>query len=54
MRYQSEAVEALQQASEAFIVTLFEDCVLCALHAKRVTVTSRDMALALRIRGHAL
>lgn len=51
LRFQQEAVEALQSAAEAFVVTLFEDCVLCALHAKRVTVTSRDMALALRIRG---
>lgn len=51
LRFQPAAVEALQEASECFLVTLFEDCVLCALHAKRVTVTSRDLALALRIRG---
>lgn len=53
LRFQQEAVEALQDATEAFVVTLFEDCVLCAEHAKRVTVTSHDMALALRIRGGA-
>lgn len=52
VRFQPAAVEALQEASERFLVILFEDCVLCALHAKRVTVTSRDLALALRIRGH--
>ena len=28
----------LQEAAEAFLVTLFEDCVLCAIHARRVTV----------------
>lgn len=51
LRFRLEAVEALQEAAEAYVVTLFEDCVLCAVHAKRMTVTSHDMALALRIRG---
>jgi len=51
LRFQSSAVEALQEASEAYIVGLFEDTNLCALHAGRCTVQAKDMALARRIRG---
>jgi len=50
-RFQSAAIMALQEAAEAFLVTLFEDTVLCAIHAKRVTIMPRDMQLARRIRG---
>jgi len=50
-RFQSSALMALQEAAEAFLVTLFEDTVLCAIHAKRVTIMPRDMQLARRIRG---
>ncbi len=48
---QSFALLALQEASEAFLVGLFEDTNLCAIHAKRVTIMPKDMQLALRIRG---
>jgi histone H3 len=51
LRFQSSAVAALQEASEGYLVSLFEDANLCALHAKRVTVMPRDMELARRIRG---
>lgn len=51
-RYQSSALDALQEASEAYLVDLFADVNLCALHTKRVTIMPRDMALALRIRGN--
>jgi len=50
-RFQSNALMALQEAAEAFLVTLFEDTVLCAIHAKRVTIMPSDMQLARRIRG---
>ena len=50
-RFQSAAVLALQEAAEAMLVGLFEDTNLCAIHAKRVTVMPKDMALARRIRG---
>jgi len=50
-RFQSTAVLALQEASEAFLVGVFEDTNLCAIHARRVTIMNRDMQLALRIRG---
>jgi len=51
IRFQSAAIMALQEAAEAYLVTLFEDTLLCAIHAKRVTVMPKDMQLARRIRG---
>ena len=51
LRFQSSAVLALQEAAEAYMVGLFEDTNLCAIHAKRVTIMPRDMQLAKRIRG---
>ena len=51
LRFQSQAVLALQEATEAFLVGLFEDTNLCAIHAKRVTIMPKDMQLARRIRG---
>ena len=50
-RFTSMAVLALQEASEAYLVRLFEDTNLCAIHAKRVTIMPKDMNLARRIRG---
>ena len=51
LRFQSCAVLALQEAAEAYLVSLFEDTNLCAIHAKRVTILPKDMQLARRIRG---
>ena len=51
LRFQSSAVLALQEASEAYLVGLFEDTNLCAIHAKRVTIMPKDIQLARRIRG---
>lgn len=50
-RWQGTALLALQEAAEAHLVGLFEDCNLCAIHAKRVTIMPKDMQLARRIRG---
>ncbi|KAF7370628.1 hypothetical protein MSAN_00695800 [Mycena sanguinolenta] len=50
-RFQSTALEALQEAAEQYLVGLFEDTQACALHAKRVTIFQRDMMLARRLRG---
>lgn len=50
-RWQSQAIQALQEAAEAFLVHLFEDTNLCAIHAKRVTIMQKDIQLARRIRG---
>ncbi|KAH8879382.1 histone-fold-containing protein [Thozetella sp. PMI_491] len=52
MRWQSQAILALQEAAEAFLVHLFEDTNLCAIHAKRVTIMQKDIQLARRIRGN--
>ena len=51
LRFQSTAILALQEATEAYLVSLFEDTNLCAMHAKRVTIMVKDMQLARRIRG---
>lgn len=51
LRFQSTALLALQEAAEAYIVGLFEDTNLCAIHAKRITIMPKDIQLARRIRG---
>merc|ERR1712123_438859 len=45
LRFQSAAIGALQEASEAYLVGLFEDTNLCAIHAKRVTIMPRTSSL---------
>lgn len=50
-RWQGTAILALQEAAEAHLIGLFEDCNLCAIHGKRVTIMPKDMQLARRIRG---
>ena len=54
LRFQSSAIMALQEGAEAFLVGIFEDTNLCAIHAKRVTILPKDMFLARRIRGDHL
>ena len=51
LRFQSDALWALQEAAEAYLVSLFEDTNLCAIHAKRVHIVPKDMQLALRLRS---
>ncbi|CAG7849987.1 Histone H3 [Serendipita indica DSM 11827] len=51
LRFQSSAVLALQEAAEAYLVSLFEDTNLAAIHAKRVTIQPKDLQLARRLRG---
>ncbi len=51
LRFQSTAIEALQEASEAYLVTLFENANLASIHAKRITVMSKDLRLVQRIRN---
>ena len=51
LRWQSSAIMALQEASEAYLVGLFQDTLLCAIHAKRVTLFPKDIQLVRRIRG---
>ena len=51
LRFQSHAIHALHEASEAFLVGVFEDANECCIHAKRVTLFPKDIHLAMRIRG---
>jgi len=50
IRFQSDALYALQQAAEDFLVGCFEDGVACALHAKRKTLMVKDMQLVRKLR----
>ena len=51
LRFQRQVIGALQEAAEAYLVGLFEDTNLCAIHAKRVTIAPKDIQLARRICG---
>ena len=51
LRFQSMALLALQEAAESYLVGMFEDSNMAAIHARRVTVMSKDIALARRLRG---
>ncbi|KAH7519870.1 hypothetical protein FEM48_Zijuj08G0083100 [Ziziphus jujuba var. spinosa] len=53
LRFQSHAVLALKEAAEAYLMGLFEDSNLCAIHAKLVTIMPKYIQLARRIRGKA-
>ena len=51
LRFQAQAILAIQTASEAYLIGILEDGYYCALHAKRVTLMPNDIILARRIRG---
>ncbi|CAD6236847.1 GSCOCG00008261001-RA-CDS [Cotesia congregata] len=50
-RMQVTALEALQEATEMYLVQFFEDSILLAYHSKRITLMQRDMILMRRLRG---
>jgi len=50
LRWNSTAIECLQEASEAYLVNFLTECNLVALHAKRVTVMVRDINLVKQLR----
>ena len=50
-RWQSSAIEAIQEAAESYLISLLEDANLCCIHRKRVTIEPKDMKLARRIRN---
>ena len=50
-RFQESALQAIQEAAEAYIVSLLEEANLCAIHAKRVTIQPKDLQLSKRLRG---
>ena len=51
IRLTASSVEAIQNAAEAYLVSIFEDANLCAVHARRVTVMPKDFQLVKRIRN---
>ena len=51
LNFASGAILALQEAAEAYLVGLFEDTNLCAIHAKRITIMPKDIQLARCIHG---
>ena len=51
LQFQSAAILCLQEAAEAYLMGLFEDTNLCAIHARRVTIMPKDIQLARRIWG---
>ena len=53
VRFQTAAIMCLQEAAETYMVKLFEDSLLCSLHAQRVTLMPQDLQLTRRIRGDA-
>ena len=50
LRFQSTAILAMQESSEAYLTGIFEDTNLCAIHAKRVTIMPKDIQIARRVR----
>ena len=51
VRFKASSILALQEASESYLINLFTDANLCAIHSKRVTVMPKDLQLARRLRG---
>ena len=51
LRFQASALGALHEAAEAYLVRLFEDAQLAAIHAKRITIMPKDLQFVRRIRG---
>ena len=51
LHFTADAAYTLQCASEDYLVRLFEDSNLCAVHAKRVMIMPKDIQLARRIHG---
>jgi histone H3/H4 len=49
MRWTGPALQAVHEAAEAYLSELFDSTNLCAIHAKRVTITPHDIQLARRL-----
>lgn len=54
MRWQAQALACLQEAAEAYLLSIFTDANLAAIHGKRVTLMPRDIHLVQRLRGPLL
>jgi len=53
-RIQSLAIEALQEATEAFLIRYMEEANMCAIHAKRVTLMPKDMELIKKLKYNTM
>ncbi|KAI1287359.1 histone H3.3 [Halotydeus destructor] len=49
-KWQTASLQALQEAAESYLLGIFEDSNLCAIHSRRVTIMPRDVHLTRRIR----
>ena len=54
LRFQSSALQAVQEATENYVTSLLSDTNLCAIHTRRVTIMPRDLHLARRLRGERM
>mmetsp|Transcript_11941 Transcript_11941/g.18014 ORF Transcript_11941/g.18014 Transcript_11941/m.18014 type:complete len:212 (+) Transcript_11941:180-815(+) len=54
VRFEAQALLALQEASEAYLQGLYEDADTLALHGRRKTVRVSDVQLSQRLRGDSL
>ena len=50
LRFMSDAIFTLQEASEMFLVNLMEDANLCTIHQNWITIHPKDYALVMRMR----
>ena len=53
LHFQASVILAQQEAAESYLVGVFEDSNLCAIHGKRVTIMPKDIQLTRRIRGES-
>ena len=51
LRFQSQAIMALQEATEIYLANLYEHSMLCVIHVKQVTLIPKDMRLVRHICG---
>ena len=49
LTFQAPVILALQEAAKTYLIRLFDDTNLCAIHAKRDTIIPRDLQLVYRI-----
>ncbi len=51
-RWSAQALLAIQSAAEEYLIGLLHDGLCAAIHAKRVTVTQKDLHLVRRFRNN--
>ena len=51
LKIEASAMLALHEAAEAYLICIFKDSNLCAIHAKCVTIMPKDVQLSRYIRG---